>query len=414
MPVAERDIANVCETRRCQQRPVLMNCIRFKGGQPNCGNPAKSCFNASSSVHLYGVLPSTVSASGLPPYIVSNCDSIEVMVDSHKFLGDTPDAVHQVLRARLDLDGGDYNPKYTLNAIKEGKAREADVDNALKNLYSKPIDAYAKYTNVNFIRGCDVVQCPNTDGFENAVAMSQISDATIIHMGLDQSVEAEGRDRTDLLLPGFQTQLINQIVDAANPHHPIILVLFSAGPLDISFAKDNPKMLDILVRMVVMPSLMLSSENIVPIPMTSIQLRPDYANKYSGRTYKFFDGPVVYPFGYGLSYTTFEYQLLSCDIGKVVQLDSLQHCHPLNYVSNSEAPDCPAALVADLECDSNIDFELGVRNTGLVDGSDVVIVYSTAPQGILDAPKKLVIGFKRVFVGAGSSARSRFSFDIND
>ncbi|KAL5989575.1 hypothetical protein ACLOJK_010468 [Asimina triloba] len=44
-----------------------MNCIRFKGGQPNCGNPAKSCFNASSSVHLYGVLPSTVSASGLPP-----------------------------------------------------------------------------------------------------------------------------------------------------------------------------------------------------------------------------------------------------------------------------------------------------------------------------------------------------------
>ncbi|KAL5983495.1 hypothetical protein ACLOJK_017581 [Asimina triloba] len=49
------------------QSPQHQLPFRFKGDQPNCVNPAKSCFNASSSVHLYGVLPSTVNASGLPP-----------------------------------------------------------------------------------------------------------------------------------------------------------------------------------------------------------------------------------------------------------------------------------------------------------------------------------------------------------
>ena len=63
------------------------------------------------------------------------------------------------------------------------------------------------------------------------------ADATIILAGLDLSVEAESLDREYLILPGYQTQLINQLAKIAKG--PVILVIMSAGGIDISFAKEN-------------------------------------------------------------------------------------------------------------------------------------------------------------------------------
>lgn len=58
-------------------------------------------------------------------------------------------------------------------------------------------------------------------------------------MGLDQSIEAEFRDRTELMLPGRQQELISKVAQASKG--PVILVLMSGGPIDISFAKNDPK-----------------------------------------------------------------------------------------------------------------------------------------------------------------------------
>lgn len=65
------------------------------------------------------------------------------------------------------------------------------------------------------------------------------ADATIMVMGLDQSIEAEFRDRAGLLLPGHQQELISKV--AAASKGPTILVLMSGGPIDVSFAKNDPK-----------------------------------------------------------------------------------------------------------------------------------------------------------------------------
>lgn len=70
------------------------------------------------------------------------------------------------------------------------------------------------------------------------------ADATIILAGLDLTVEAEGLDRTDLLLPGYQRQLIDQVSEVSRG--PVILVIMSAGGVDISFARDNSKIASIL------------------------------------------------------------------------------------------------------------------------------------------------------------------------
>lgn len=58
-------------------------------------------------------------------------------------------------------------------------------------------------------------------------------------MGLDQSIEAEFRDRTELLLPGHQQELVSRVARASRG--PTILVLMSGGPIDVSFAKNDPK-----------------------------------------------------------------------------------------------------------------------------------------------------------------------------
>lgn len=87
--------------------------------------------------------------------------------------------------------------------------------------------------------GCSDVQCHNDTFIFKAIEAAKHADATIIFAGLDLSAEAESLDRTDLLLPGYQTQLINQIAHIATS--PVILVIMSAGGVDISFAKDNPK-----------------------------------------------------------------------------------------------------------------------------------------------------------------------------
>ncbi|KAL5981647.1 hypothetical protein ACLOJK_015710 [Asimina triloba] len=172
----------------------------------------------------------------------------------------------------------------------QGKVRESDVENALRNLYvamtlvgyfdGSPAyeslgkdgvcthetiemaasrnrftreqqhhltfhrahlqeNGFSEYANVDYQIGCADAKCKNESFISQAVEASKETDATIILVGLDLSIEAEGSDRTDLLLPGYQTQLINQIARAAVG--PVVLVIMSAGCVDISFARDNPK-----------------------------------------------------------------------------------------------------------------------------------------------------------------------------
>ncbi|KAI3410324.1 Fn3_like domain-containing protein [Psidium guajava] len=449
-------------------------------------------------------------------YIVSDCDSIEVMVDNHKFLSDTnEDAVARTLKAGLDLDCGDYYTNFTVGAVAQGKVGEREIDRSLKHLYvvlmrlgffdgspkykslgkndvcSKanielaaqaaregivlltnenrtlplssrkvktlavvgphanateamignyagvpcrfiaPVDGFARYGKVKYKTGCGDVACKNESLVFPAMEAAKRADATIILAGLDLSVESEGLDRTDLLLPGYQTQLINQVAEVAKG--PVVLVILSAGGVDISFAKENSKIGAILwagypgeeggqaIADVVfgtynpggrLPLTWHTADYADMLPMTSMQLRPVSSLGYPGRTYKFFKGSVVYPFGHGLSYTRFNYSLASAKRSVNIAMANLEHCRDLDYAHGVKRTSCPAALVEDLDCrEGGIDFEVEVRNAGTTDGSDVVLVYSKPPHGILGAHVKQVIGFKRVFVRAGGS--QKVHFEIN-
>ncbi|KAJ4826621.1 hypothetical protein Tsubulata_002221 [Turnera subulata] len=462
-------------------------------------------------------------------YIVSDCDSVEVLVDQHKWLGDSnEDAVAHTLRAGkscvkyllipdncLDLDCGSYYPKYMESSVQQGKVREADIDRSLKYLYvvlmrlgyfdgiqqytslgkkdvcsdehvelareaaregivllknindalpldagkvkslavigphanatlamignyagipcqfNSPLEALSQYGEVNYQVGCAQIGCGNDSLIPPAMQAAQNADATIIFVGIDLSIEAEGLDRNDLLLPGFQTQLINQVSGAAKG--PVTLVILSAGGVDISFAKNNPKIGAILwagypgekggpaIADIIfgkynpggrLPITWYEANYTNMLPMTSMPLRPVDSLGYPGRTYKFFKGSTVFPFGYGLSYTQFNYTLTSTVSSTDIKLNKLQHCYSIRYGNGSFVPPCPAVRIDDLDCKDEISFEIEVKNVGARDGSEVVLVYSMPPEGIVATHIKQVIAFQRVFVPAGGSKKVKFLLNV--
>jgi beta-D-xylosidase 4 len=92
--------------------------------------------------------------------------------------------------------------------------------------------------------GCGEMACRNDSVIFPAMEAAKKADATLLLMGLDLSIEAENLDREDLLLPGYQTQLKNQVAQVSRG--PVILIIMSAGGVDISFARDNDKIQAIL------------------------------------------------------------------------------------------------------------------------------------------------------------------------
>ncbi|OVA08059.1 Glycoside hydrolase family 3 C-terminal domain [Macleaya cordata] len=297
--------------------------------------------------------------------------------------------------------------------------------------YTSPLAAFSTVVNVSYAPGCGDIKCKMDEALiSNAMEAAKIAEATIIFAGLDLTIEAESLDRVDLLLPGNQTQLINQV--AAVAKGPVILVIMSAGGVDISFAQNDRNIDAILwadypgaeggraIADIVfgkynpggrLPITWYEADYVNKLPLTSMPLRPIKDLGYPGRTYKFYNGSTLYPFGYGLSYTNFTYQLTSSVNSVNVKLDMYQHCRDLNFNNGSYRPQCPAVLVSDMNCTENFEFEVEVKNVGSKNGDDVVLVYSKPPTGIAETQLKQLIGFEGVSVAAGMSKKVKFVFN---
>jgi beta-D-xylosidase 4 len=290
-----------------------------------------------------------------------------------------------------------------------------------------PYDGIRKAAKATSLQACDKGACGAPGGWVKTV------DATIVVAGLNMSVEKEGNDREDLLLPWNQTNWINAVAEASPS--PIILVIISAGGVDISFAQNNSKIgaivwagypgeeggtaiADVLFGKYNpggrLPLTWYTNEYISKIPMTSMALRPVADKGYPGRTYKFYGGPeVLYPFGHGLSYTSFSYASATTGASVAVKVGASESCKQLAYKPGTTAsPACPAVSVAGRACHDEVSFQLTVANGGGMDGSHVVAVYTVPPAEVDDAPRKQLVAFQRVFVPAGGAVQVPFTLNV--
>lgn len=138
-------------------------------------------------------------------------------------------------------------------------------------------------------------------------------------------------------------------------------------------------------------------------------LRPRPELGYPGRTYKFYDGPsVLYPFGYGLSYTTFSYVLNSTKIPVTTKTGPGHFCKHLPYNTTGPHPYCQSIVTNQAPCKEEIVFEVDVTNTGPVAGTESVLVYSKPPPGLAGAPLKQLVAYQKVFLEAKETATLQF------
>nr|AAP83934.1 auxin-induced beta-glucosidase [Oxybasis rubra] len=291
--------------------------------------------------------------------------------------------------------------------------------------YTSPLQGIARYAKTVHQAGCIGVACTSNQQFGAATAAAAHADATVLVMGLDQSIEAEFRDRASVLLPGHQQELVSKVALASRG--PTILVLMCGGPVDVTFAKNDPKISAILwvgypgqaggtaIADVLfgttnpggkLPNTWYPQSYVAKVPMTDLAMRANPSNGYPGRTYRFYKGPVVFPFGFGLSYTRFTQSLAHAPTKVMVPL--------ANQFTNSNITSFnkDALKVLHTNCDNiPLSLHIDVKNKGKVDGSHTILVFSTPPKGTKSSEKQL-IGFKRVHVFAGSKQRVRMNIHV--
>jgi len=142
------------------------------------------------------------------------------------------------------------------------------------------------------------------------------------------------------------------------------------------------------------------------VPMTIMDMRPNPATGYPGRTYRFYKGPVVFPFGHGLGYSRFSHSLAMAPKEVSVPLATLRAL--TNSSLSSEAVRVSHAI-----CDetSEMEFHVDVKNEGSMDGTHTLLVFSKPPPGKWSQIKQLV-NFEKTHVPAGSKQRVKVGVHV--
>jgi beta-glucosidase len=226
---------------------------------------------------------------------------------------------------------------------------------------------------VEYARGCDILEPAKPGDIEQAADLARKSDLAILFLGTNLRVEAEGRDRKILDLPGSQEQLL-EAVFKANPK--TVAVIMSGGPVSVKWASANiPAILAAWYpgeeAGTALAKVLFGDYNPAGrLPYTVYdsldQIPPqDEYDITKGFTYLYFTGKPQFAFGHGLSYTAFRYTGLKIT---------------------------PAQVPAD----GKVTVSLDVQNTGARAGEEVVQLYVHATEASVKRPVKELRGFRRV------------------
>lgn len=232
-----------------------------------------------------------------------------------------------------------------------------------------------------------------------ASAAAKNADVVVAVLGITSDLEGEempvdeegfkGGDRTSLDLPRPEEELLEAVTAKGKP---VVLVLANGSALAVNWAKEHANA--ILESWypgeeggaAIAETLSGKNNPAGRLPVTFYtgidQLPPfeDYAMK--GRTYRYFEGKPLYPFGYGLSYTTFSYS------GLAIQKNTINADDPLAV-------------------------EVSVTNTGKLEGDEVAQLYLNFPN-VAGAPLRALRGFKRVHLKPGESQTLHFELRDRD
>lgn len=146
--------------------------------------------------------------------------------------------------------------------------------------------------------------------------------------------------------------------------------------------------------------------------MNDMNMRANASRNFPGRTYRFYNEKSIYPFGHGLSYSTFSSFIISAPSTIVVK-QKTTHDSDTMLLSNLTTQ---ALDISNLNCQSlGFSITVGVKNNGNMDGSYVVLVFwkpTNMQGGLTGAPNIQLVGFERVWVEKGKTATVTTKLDV--
>ena len=260
-------------------------------------------------------------------------------------------------------------------------------------------EAVAPGTRVIYARGADLA-----DGFVvadsgppvpaetlavAAVNAARQADAVVLFLGLTARMEGEemslqiagfrGGDRTQIDLPASQQRLLERVVAVGKP---TVLVLLNGSALAVTWAQEHvPAIVEAwypgqAAGSAIADVLFGDYNPAGRLPVTfyrSVDDLPAFDDyRMAGRTYRFFGGSPLYPFGHGLSYTTFAYKHLR-------------------------------TTTETLRSDGSVTVRVDVTNTGARVGDEVVQLYVQHLGSVVERPNKDLRGYRRVTLGPGET-----------
>lgn len=264
---------------------------------------------------------------------------------------------------------------------------------------TKPLDAMAQYGEVEYSQGYSLDNDKDYEKISEAVKLAGSCDRAVIICGLPLSYESEGYDRTHMNLPDTQLRLIDEVV-RKQPN--TVIVLCNGSPVAMPFVGKVNGILEAYLggegAGEAIADLLYGKANPCGKLAESfpqyLEHNPSYGNfpgenskvRYSEgifvgyRWYEKHNIPVLFPFGFGLSYTNFRYDEIKLSKDRINE--------------NEE-----------------ITVTVTLSNTGAMDGKEAVQIYVREENPRVSRPEKELKAFKKVFVKAGESVDVSFTLD---
>ena len=260
-------------------------------------------------------------------------------------------------------------------------------------------EAVGENTRIYYSEGCHLWR-PKVQGLaqpkdriSEAVACAKAADVAIVCLGLDATIEGEegdtgnefaSGDKRDLNFPGLQQELLEKVYETGTP---VVLVILSGSAMACTWADEH---VEAIIQAWypgaqggrAVASVLFGDHNPCGrLPVTfyrTTEELPDFTDySMKNRTYRYMKNEALYPFGYGLSYTTFEYSDLK--------------------------------VAEKIEAGKDLQVSVTVTNTGKRAGDEIVELYIRDEEASVEVPNWQLCGMKRVTLQPGESREVTFT-----
>jgi beta-glucosidase len=291
--------------------------------------------------------------------------------------------------------------KSLITALKDAAGNKANI------VYAKGsnLDADAAFEERATMFGKSLHRDPRpaNEILQEALKTAEKADVIVAAVGESAEMSGESSSRSNIKIPQIQQDLLHALVATGKP---VVLVLFTGRPLDLSQeAQHVPAILNVwfggseagdAIADVLFGNVNPSGKLTATFPQNVGQVPLAYNHKNTGRpleegkwfqkfrsNYLDVSNDPLYPFGFGLSYTSFTYEKPVLDKSKMRKNEAIK-------------------------------VDVKVTNTGNVDGEEVVQLYIQDLVGTITRPVKELKGFRKVFLKKGESRNVQFTITDND